>query len=167
MAPRRSGNGKCSGPGGLKHPGMAPAQGGPHPSTKSSNSITNSKQRLNKASKDDFTYIKEQRSMNRWPCVNVYQVYLVVQLGLGRCSCIKRQPSVRLVVQFGLVRIIGHVYFHGHTCGEVISAQQHFFPYVGQVYLNWLPFCLNKCVNKKLVLSVKSFKEKYFMGKRS
>ena len=31
MAPRRSGNGSYSGPGGLKHPGMAPAQGGPHP----------------------------------------------------------------------------------------------------------------------------------------
>ena len=31
MAPKRSGNGSYSGPGGLKHPGMAPAQGGPHP----------------------------------------------------------------------------------------------------------------------------------------
>ena len=32
MAPRRSGNGRNSGPGGLQHPGMAPAQGGPRPS---------------------------------------------------------------------------------------------------------------------------------------
>ena len=40
MAPKRSGNGSYSGPGGLKHPGMAPAQGGPHPPI-ISNSISN------------------------------------------------------------------------------------------------------------------------------
>ena len=41
------------------------------------------KQSRQKVNKDDCTYIKEQRSINRLPCVNVNQVYLVVQLGLG------------------------------------------------------------------------------------
>ena len=31
--------------------------------------------------KDDMTYIKEQRSINRWSCV--HQVHLAVQLGLS------------------------------------------------------------------------------------
>ena len=39
------------------------------------------KQRRQKANKDDMTYIKEQMSINRWPCV--HQVHLVVQLGLS------------------------------------------------------------------------------------
>ena len=39
-------------------------------------------------SKDDMTCIKEQRSINRWPCL--HQVYFVVQLGLGENSCINK-----------------------------------------------------------------------------
>ena len=39
------------------------------------------KQRQHKANKDNMTYIKEQRSINKWPCVQ--EVYLVVQLGFG------------------------------------------------------------------------------------
>ena len=38
MAPRRSGDGRQGGPGGLKHPGMAPVKGGPHPSNQSKTS---------------------------------------------------------------------------------------------------------------------------------
>ena len=42
------------------------------------------KQRRHKVNKDDMTYIKEQRSINRWPCVR--QIYLVVQLSLRQGS---------------------------------------------------------------------------------
>jgi hypothetical protein len=42
-------------------------------------------------SKDDREQTKTtkyERRINRWSCVTVHQVYLVVQLGLGRNSCI-------------------------------------------------------------------------------
>ena len=53
------------------------------------------KQRWHKANKDNITYSKEQRSINR--CVTVHEVDLVVQLGLGRNSCVNRSPFVHLV----------------------------------------------------------------------
>ena len=44
------------------------------------------KQRQHKANKNDMTYIKEERRINKWPCV--HHVFLVVQFGLGGKSCI-------------------------------------------------------------------------------
>ena len=52
------------------------------------------KKRRHKANKVDMTYIKEQRSINRWPCV--YQVYLVVQLGLSHSNGPWSSPVARI-----------------------------------------------------------------------
>ena len=81
---------------------------------------SDAKQRLHKAKKDNMTYIKEQRSINGWPCV--HQVYLVVQLGLVQNSCINRTMV--------------HLYFQGHPCGGVMSA----VPYISSCIFSFAVF---------------------------
>ena len=66
------------------------------PTKESDTAFAQSKDDINnKANKDNITYSKEQRSINR--CVTVHEVDLVVQLGLGRNSCVNRSPFVHLV----------------------------------------------------------------------
>ena len=55
------------------------------------------------------------------------QVYLVIQLDLGRNASRNRQPCVHLVgsvIQLGqaMAKTKCHVFFQGHTREEVISA---------------------------------------------